>query len=99
MTLQKAFPPVLVNVAGHVYIIPQHIFATAGDPTQYLTDHPVGTGPFVLTRYQTDLAVDDKNPSYWQADKAKVDEIRFPANKDNANLHGALPKVDDDCAG
>jgi len=99
MTFQKAYPPVLVNVAGHVYIIPQHIFATAGDPTQYLTDHPVGTGPFVLTRYQTDLAVYDKNPSYWQADKVKVDEIRFPEYKDNATLQLALPKGDVDWAG
>src|SRR5579864_5140234 len=99
MTFQKAYPPVLVNVAGHVYIIPQHIFATVGDPTQYLTNSPVGTGPFKLTRYVTDLAVYDKNPSYWQADKVKVDEIRFPEYKDNATLQLALPKGDVDWAG
>ena len=99
MTFQKAFPPVLVNVAGHVYIIPQHIFGSVGDPTKYLTDHPVGTGPFTLARYQTDLAVFDKNPNYWQADKVKVDEIRFPEYKDNATLELALPKGDVDWAG
>ncbi|HWZ20739.1 MAG TPA: ABC transporter substrate-binding protein, partial [Ktedonobacteraceae bacterium] len=69
MTFQKAYPPVLVNIAGHVYIIPQHVFATVGDPTKYLTDKPVGTGPFTLAKYQTDLAVYDKNSNYWQADK------------------------------
>ncbi|HLJ35808.1 MAG TPA: ABC transporter substrate-binding protein [Ktedonobacteraceae bacterium] len=99
MTFQKAYPPVLVNIAGHVYIIPQHVFANAGDPTQYLTDHPVGTGPYTLTRYQTDVAVFDKNPSYWQADKVKVDEIRFPEYKDNATLELALPKGEVDWAG
>jgi peptide/nickel transport system substrate-binding protein len=99
MTFQKAYPPVLVNVAGHVYIIPQHVFASVGDPTKYLTDHPVGTGPFVLTRYQPDLAVYDKNPNYWQADKVKVDEIRYPEYKDNATLELALPKGDVDWAG
>src|SRR6266576_1255639 len=36
MTFQKAYPPVLVNIAGKVYIIPQHVFATVGDPTKYL---------------------------------------------------------------
>src|SRR2546425_11577299 len=66
MTFQKAYPPVLVNIAGKVYIIPQHVFATVGDPTKYLTDKPVGTGPFTLSRYQTDVAVYDKNPNYWQ---------------------------------
>ena len=99
MDFQKAYPPVLVNIAGKVYIIPKHVFASVGDPTKYLTDHPVGTGPFTLTRYQPDLAVYDKNPSYWQADKVKVDEIRFPEYKDNATLELALPKGDVDWAG
>lgn len=99
MTFQKAYPPVLVNIAGKVFIIPQHVFASAGDPTKYLTDKPVGTGPFTLTRYQPDLAVYDKNPNYWQADKVKVDEIRFPEYKDNATLQLALPKGDVDWAG
>ncbi len=99
MDFQKAYPPVLVNIAGKVYIIPKHVFASVGDPTKYLTDHPVGTGPFTLTRYQPDLAVYDKNASYWQADKVKVDEIRFPEYKDNATLELALPKGDVDWAG
>jgi len=99
MTFQKAYPPVLVTIAGHVFIVPKHVFASVGDPTKYLTDHPVGTGPFTLTRYQPDLAVYDKNPNYWQADQVKVDEIRFPEYKDNATLQLALPKGDVDWAG
>ena len=99
MTFQKAYPPVLVTIAGHVYIIPKHVFASAGDPTKYLTDKPVGTGPFTLTRYQPDLAIFDKNASYWQADNVKVDEIRFPEYKDNSTLQLALAKGDVDWAG
>jgi peptide/nickel transport system substrate-binding protein len=99
MTFQKAYPPVLVNIAGHVYIIPKHVFASVGDPTKYLTDKPVGTGPFTLSKYQTDLAVYAKNPSYWQADKVKVDQIRYPEYKDNSTLQLALPKGEVDWAG
>jgi peptide/nickel transport system substrate-binding protein len=99
MTFQKPYPPVLVNIAGKVYIIPKHVFASVGDPTKYLTDHPVGTGPFTLTKYQPDLAVFDKSPSYWQASKVKIDEIRFPEYKDNATLQLALPKGVVDWAG
>lgn len=99
MTFQKAYPPVLVTIAGHVFIIPKHIFASVGDPTKYLTDKPVGTGPFTLTRYQPDIAVYTKNTSYWQADKVKVDEIRYPEYKDNSTLQLALPKGDVDWAG
>ncbi len=99
MNFQQAYPPELVTIAGHVYIIPQHIFANVGDPTKYLTDKPVGTGPFNLTKYQPSLAVFDKNPSYWQADKVKVDQIQFPEYKDNSTLALALPKGDIDWAG
>jgi peptide/nickel transport system substrate-binding protein len=99
MTFQKAYPPVLVNIAGHVYIIPQHIFQNAGDPTQYLTNHPVGTGPFVLTSYTPGLAVYDKNPSYWNAGAVKIDEVRYPEYKDNATLELALPRGEVDWAG
>jgi len=99
MTFQKAYPPVLVTIAGHVFIVAKHVFASVGDPTKYLTDHPVGTGPFTLTRYQPDLAVYDKNPNYWQVGQVKVDEIRFPEYKDNATLQLALPKGDVDWAG
>ncbi|OLB43309.1 MAG: hypothetical protein AUH05_06125 [Ktedonobacter sp. 13_2_20CM_53_11] len=99
MTFQKAYPPVLVTIAGHVYIIPKHIFASVGDPTRYLTDKPVGTGPFTLTRYQADLAVFDKNPNYWQANQVKVNEVRFPEYKDNSTMQLALPKGDIDWAG
>ncbi len=99
MTFQKAYPPSLVTIAGHVYIVPKHVFASVGDPTKYLTDKPVGTGPFMLTRYTTDLAIYDKNPNYWQADKVKVDELRYPEYKDNATMQLALPKGDVDWAG
>ncbi len=99
VAFQKAYLPELVDIAGKVFIIPKHVFASAGDPTKYLTDKPVGTGPFMLTKYQPDLAVYNKNPNYWQTNKVKVDEIRFPEYKDNATLQLALAKGDVDWAG
>ena len=99
MTFQKAYPPVLATIAGKVYIIPKHIFSSAGDPTRYLTDHPVGTGPFTLTRYQPALAVYNKYAGYWQANQVKIDEVRFPEYKDSATVQLALPKGEIDWAG
>lgn len=99
MTFQKAYPPVLVTIAGHVSIIPKHVFDAAGDPTKYLTDKPIGTGPFTLSKYQPDLAVYAKNPNYWQVEKVKIDQIRYPEYKDNSTLQFALPKGEIDWAG
>ena len=99
MTFQKAYPPVLTTIAGKVYIIPKHVFSSASDPTKFLSDHPVGTGPFTLSRYQPDLAVYSKYAGYWQASQVKIDEVRFPEYKDNATLQLALPKGEVDWAG
>jgi len=97
MTFQKAYPPALAIIAGKVVIIPKHVFQSVGDPTQYVTNKPVGTGPYVLTKFQPDLAVFDKNPNYWQP--VKVDEIRWPEYKDNTTLSLALARGDVDWAG
>ena len=99
MTFTKAYPPELVTIAGHVFIVPQHVYASVGDPTKYLTGNPVGTGPFTVSKYEANLAVYVKNPNYWQASSVKVDEIHFPEYKDNSTLQLALPQGTIDWAG
>lgn len=99
MTFTKAYPPELVTIAGHVFIVPQHVYASVGDPTKYLTSNPVGTGPFTVSKYEANLAVYVKNPNYWQASSVKVDEIHFPEYKDNSTLQLALPQGTIDWAG
>ena len=99
MNFTKAYPPELVTIAGHVFIVPQHIFASVGDPTKFLTGNPVGTGPFTVSKYEANLAVYKKNPNYWQASSVKVDEIHFPEYKDNSTLQLALPQGTIDWAG
>jgi peptide/nickel transport system substrate-binding protein len=99
MTFTKAYPPELVTIAGHVFIVPQHVFASVGDPTKFLTSNPVGTGPFTVSKYEANLAVYVKNSSYWQASSVKVDEVHFPEYKDNSTLQLALPQGTIDWAG
>lgn len=99
MKFQKAYPPEFWAIASQVYIIPRHVFASVGDVTKYSTDKPVGTGPFVLTRYSPEIIVYNRNPSYWQADKLHVDEVRYPVYKDNDTFKLVLPKGEIDWAG
>lgn len=86
ITLQKPYPPILWYIAGQTYIVPQHIFASAGDPTKFVDDPPIGTGPFTLKKFSPSLLTYARNPGYWQADKVKVDELQYPAVKDNNTL-------------
>lgn len=86
INFNKPYPPSFWYIGGKTFIVPKHIFANAGDPTKFANDPPVGTGPFKLTKFSSALLVYDKNPTYWQADKLKVDELRYPAVKDNNTL-------------
>jgi peptide/nickel transport system substrate-binding protein len=91
MTLQKPYVPALFYIATQVVIIPKHIFASVGDITKYSNSNVVGTGPFKVARYTSDLMVLDKNPGYWQADKVKVDEIRLPYYNGNDSAMTVMP--------
>lgn len=96
ISFNKPYPPVFWYIGGKTFIVPQHIFQNAGDPTKFTNDPPVGTGPFKLARFTPALLVYDRNPTYWQADQLKVDELRYPAVKDNNTLQLKLMAGDID---
>jgi peptide/nickel transport system substrate-binding protein len=84
-------PPLLWYIAGQTYIVPEHIFSGV-DPTKFANTNPIGTGPFTLSKFSPQLLVYKKNPNYWQASKVQVDELDYPAVKDNQTLQLQLMK-------
>ena len=83
-TLQHADSTALFRIGDQVFIVPQHIWSTiSGDPAKFTNDkNPVGTGPYKLSNFTTDLITYDANPNYWGA-KPKVQKIQVPSIKDN----------------
>jgi peptide/nickel transport system substrate-binding protein len=71
---------------GGVYVVPQHVWASVGDPSTYTDASPVGTGPFMLDKFSPQGYTLKQNPFYWQKSKVHVPEIDFPAYDTNANL-------------
>ena len=48
-----------------------------------LNQKPIGTGPFILTRYQKDALLRFKgNPDYWRPDDVRLDTLVFAINTD-----------------
>ncbi|MGZ4427021.1 MAG: ABC transporter substrate-binding protein [Nocardioidaceae bacterium] len=69
----SAFPTVTA-----VQIVPEHIWSKVKDPTTFTnTKDPVGTGPMMVKSFNPQELVVRRNPSYWQANKVKVQQIRF----------------------
>jgi ABC-type transport system substrate-binding protein len=71
---------------GQVYMVPQHVWSSVGDPATYADASPVGTGPFMLDRFTPQGFTLKQNPYYWQKSKVHVPEINFPGYNTNANL-------------
>jgi peptide/nickel transport system substrate-binding protein len=88
-TFKTPNTPAAFYVLGQTYIVPQHIWSTVTNPA---TDNPkiVGTGPFVQSKFSPSLLVYTRNAKAWSNSSNKIDELDFPAVKDNATLEEEL---------
>lgn len=76
-TFKQPGASTFTQVSG-VKIVPEHIWSKVADPTTFVNaTAPVGTGPMKLKAFNPRQLVVERNPDYWQADKIKVNEIRF----------------------
>ena len=83
------------EVAGTVYIVPQHIWASAGDPSKFLDPTPVGTGPYTVSSIGASGVVLKANPNYWGGPfgghgAPAVGTVQFPALASNTSALSAL---------
>ncbi|HLV97989.1 MAG TPA: ABC transporter substrate-binding protein [Ktedonobacterales bacterium] len=90
VTLASANNDALFAIGDQTWIVSQHIWSTVGDPTNYADTSPVGTGPYMVESFTPQLIKMKKNPHYWQPGLPKVQEIRFPAYKDNSTAELAM---------
>lgn len=79
----------LQNIAS-VYIVPQSIWSSVGNPATYVDSNPVGTGPYVLGSFTPQGFTLVKNSKYWQAGKVRINTLEFPAYASNTNAEEAL---------
>ena len=99
-TLQHADSTALFRIGDQVFIVPQHIWSKiSGDPAKFANDNkPVGTGPYLLSKWTPDLITYTANPNYWGT-KPKVQTIQIPSIKDNTTAITDMVKGELDWAG
>jgi peptide/nickel transport system substrate-binding protein len=84
---------------GQVYIEPQHVWASVGNPVSYTDPSPVGTGPFMLSKFSPQGYILKQNPYYYKKASVHVPEIDFPSYNTNANLVPPIQSGSIDWAG
>jgi peptide/nickel transport system substrate-binding protein len=60
-----------------VPIVPEHVWAKAGDPAKFTNNDAIGTGPYTVKSMNSQQLLLARNPKYWQADKVQVQELKF----------------------
>ncbi len=67
----------LQNIAAQVYIVPQAVWSTVGDPGKYIDATPLGTGPYALSSFTPQGFTLRASASYWGGRPA-VSAVEFP---------------------
>lgn len=67
-------------------IVPQHVWASVGNPANYTDASPVSDGPYVLHQFSPQGFTMTINPDYYAKSTLHVPEVDFPAYTSNANL-------------
>ena len=65
------------NQLAEVAIVPEHIWSKESDPTTFTNPNAVGTGPYSVKSMNGQQLLLERNPTYWRADKIKVQELKF----------------------
>jgi peptide/nickel transport system substrate-binding protein len=83
VTPQKPYSPIMWYLGRQTWIVPKHLWSSVSNPVNYTHSTPVGTGPFTLKSFSSQLIDLIKNSRYWQPDKPQVTELRYPAYNTN----------------
>lgn len=87
------------NILGGTVIVPASQWAGVKNPATFADQHPVGTGPYLLSSLTSTGMTLVKNPHYWQPGKPKIDKLVYPVFDSNTSANTSLENGQIDWAG
>ncbi len=88
----------ITSIAGSTLIVPEHIWSKVTNPAKAVITNPIGTGPYVLKSYSSQLVSYKANPHYWGGTPAAT-QVNIPSYSSNAAATTALANGQLDWAG
>jgi ABC-type transport system substrate-binding protein len=88
----------LYAIAGSTYIVPEHIWTSITNPATSPVAKPVGTGPYVLSSFSTQVVKFTANKHYWGG-TPPVTNVNIPSMASNQAAATALAAGQLDFAG
>lgn len=75
-----------INIFNNVVMLPKHIWTKVSDPTKWTDPNPVGTGPFKVSRFNSQEYILSVRPNYWQPIHITCLERLYESGNDSAML-------------
>jgi peptide/nickel transport system substrate-binding protein len=75
-----------INNFNNVVMLPKHIWTHVTDPAKWTDPNPVGTGPFTVTRFNSQEYILTTRPHYWQPIHIQCLERLYESGNDSAML-------------
>ena len=88
----------ITSIAGSTLIVPEHVWSKITNPAKAIITNPIGSGPYVLKSYSSQLVSYKVNPTYWDGTPAAT-QVNIPAYSSNAAATTALANGQLDWAG
>ncbi|NNN08390.1 MAG: ABC transporter substrate-binding protein [Acidimicrobiaceae bacterium] len=88
----------ITAIAGSTLIVPEHIWSKVINPAKAAITNPVGSGPYILKSYSSQLVSYKVNPKYWGGTPAAT-QVNIPSYSSNASATTALANGQLDWAG
>ena len=82
--------PFFYYIADQTPIVPEHIWSKMSDPVTNSNSHPIGTGPYLMSRCSPSNITYTANPHYWQPGEPKIAKIQYPAYTSNNTANNDL---------
>ncbi len=82
--------PFFYYIADQTPIVPEHIWSKMSNPTTNPNSHPVGTGPYLMSKCSPSNITYTANPNYWQPGEPKISKIQYPAYTSNNTANNDL---------
>jgi peptide/nickel transport system substrate-binding protein len=88
----------LFSIAGSTYMVPQHLWTSISSPATAIVANPVGTGPYTMKTFTTQVVKFAANPTYWGG-TLPISEVDVPYFATNDAASSALVAGQLDWAG
>ena len=90
MDFSSVAVPYFYYIADQTPIVPQHIWSTIANPATASNSHPIGTGPYLMSKCSPQNITYTANPHYWQPGLPRIHTLQYPAFTSNNTANDTL---------